>query len=58
MVTDIVALNSYLIIAGDPLLTDMIGYPYAEEGVYSLKGILSRKKQLVPYLMELVKKYG
>ena len=58
MVTDIVALNSYLIIAGDPLLTDKIGYPYAEEGVYSLKGILSRKKQLVPYLMELVKKYG
>lgn len=58
MVTDIVALNSYLMIAGDPLLTGMIGYPFAEEGVFSLKGILSRKKQLVPYLMELVKKYG
>jgi len=58
MITDIVALNSYLLMAGDPLLSGAVKYPNAEEDVFLLKGVLSRKKQLVPYLMELIKKYG
>ncbi len=33
-----------------------IRYPKVEENVYMLKGILSRKKQLVPCLTELIRK--
>ncbi len=58
MVTDIVNLNSLLLIKGEPEYIMRINYPKKEKNVYVLNGIISRKKQLIPYLMELVKKYG
>jgi manganese-dependent inorganic pyrophosphatase len=34
----------------------LIGYPRSEAGIYVLKDILSRKKQLMPAIIELVEK--
>jgi manganese-dependent inorganic pyrophosphatase len=56
MVTDITELDSVLFIRGDRVFISQIRYPRMEENVYLLKGILSRKKQLIPILMELIQK--
>ncbi|MEI6874202.1 MAG: DHHA2 domain-containing protein, partial [Spirochaetota bacterium] len=56
MVTDITSLTSLLLIQGEKDLEHYIGYPRSESGVYILKDILSRKKQLMPALFELVEK--
>jgi manganese-dependent inorganic pyrophosphatase len=56
MVTDITELDSALFMKGDPVFVSRIRYPKVEENVYMLKGILSRKKQLVPCLTELIRK--
>ena len=55
MVTDITALNSILLIAGDPRFIDKIPFPkYAGDNTFLCKGIMSRKKQLLPLLLELL----
>jgi manganese-dependent inorganic pyrophosphatase len=56
MVTDITELDSALFVKGDPVFLSRIRYPKLEENVYMLKGVLSRKKQLVPCLTELIRK--
>jgi manganese-dependent inorganic pyrophosphatase len=56
MVTDITELTSLLLIDCEKALEHLIGYPRSEAGVYVLKDILSRKKQLMPALFELVEK--
>jgi manganese-dependent inorganic pyrophosphatase len=56
MVTDIINLNSILFIAGDTHFINLIAYPKIDNNVYSMKGILSRKKQLIPLFTELLKK--
>ncbi|HTZ39214.1 MAG TPA: putative manganese-dependent inorganic diphosphatase [Syntrophales bacterium] len=56
MVTDITELDSALFVKGDPVFLSRIRYPRMEENVYMMKGILSRKKQLVPGLTELIRK--
>jgi manganese-dependent inorganic pyrophosphatase len=56
MVTDITELDSLLFIKGDRIFMSQISYPKREDNIYVLKGILSRKKQLVPILMELIRK--
>jgi manganese-dependent inorganic pyrophosphatase len=56
MVTDITELDSALFMKGDPVFLSRIRYPRMEENVFMLKGILSRKKQLVPCLTELIRK--
>lgn len=55
MATDITDLNSALFIKGDPVFITRIPYPKLEDGIFMLKGILSRKKQLVPSLGELLR---
>jgi manganese-dependent inorganic pyrophosphatase len=55
MVTDITTLNSLLFIRGDLTIIREIAYPKMEESVFLLKGIVSRKKQLLPYLTDLLK---
>jgi manganese-dependent inorganic pyrophosphatase len=54
LVTDVTALDSLLFTAGDKALISHISFPKAEEGIYLLKGIVSRKKQLMPLLSELL----
>jgi manganese-dependent inorganic pyrophosphatase len=56
MVTDITELDSVLFIRGDRVFISQIRYPKMEENIYLLNGILSRKKQLIPILMELIQK--
>lgn len=56
MVTDVTELDSILFISGDRIFISQIRYPKMEENIYLLKGILSRKKQLVPILTELIQK--
>lgn len=56
MVTDITRLNSILLIQGNRDFIQRISYPREENNVFTLKGILSRKKQLIPYFTELIKK--
>jgi manganese-dependent inorganic pyrophosphatase len=55
MVTDVTDLDSALFIAGDPVFISRLRFPKLDEGVFLMKGILSRKKQLVPTLTELLR---
>jgi len=56
LVTDINSQNSLLLIRGDELVLNSISYPHqAAEEVFELNGIVSRKKQLIPYLTTLVR---
>jgi manganese-dependent inorganic pyrophosphatase len=51
LVSDIVEQNSQLLVNGESDLVDAIGYPRLEKSLFELKGVLSRKKQLVPHLL-------
>lgn len=56
LVTDIVMETSYLLTAGSAELPYLIGYPQMGDHLYRLKGVMSRKKQLVPHLLKIYKK--
>jgi len=51
LVTDIVTQSSLLLVRGDAELLDLIAYPRLAADLFELKGVLSRKKQLVPHLL-------
>jgi manganese-dependent inorganic pyrophosphatase len=51
-VTDVAAQSSLLLVAGPAKLIGAIKYPEAAPGVFQLAEIVSRKKQLLPYLTE------
>ncbi|MEM6885278.1 MAG: putative manganese-dependent inorganic diphosphatase [Verrucomicrobiota bacterium] len=53
LVTDIGRHYSILLVKGEDELCDAIDYPRLEDGVFELDGIVSRKKQLLPYLIRL-----
>jgi len=55
LVTDIVQQNSQLIVRGDRDLIAAIGYPPIDAGSFDLRGVLSRKKQLIPHLLRAFK---
>jgi manganese-dependent inorganic pyrophosphatase len=55
LVTDIVQETSLLLVLGAKELPYLIGYPRLEENLFELKGVLSRKKQLVPHLLKVLK---
>jgi manganese-dependent inorganic pyrophosphatase len=50
LVTDVVSQVSLLLISGSPNFLGQIDYPEIEPGIYELKDVVSRKKQLLPYL--------
>ena len=50
LVTDVVRQTSLLVIAGPEPFLKGIDYPVLEPGIYELDGVVSRKKQLLPYL--------
>ncbi len=56
LVTDVVEQSSLLLIAGSTALHDKIDYPEVERGIYELAGVVSRKKQLLPYLTHCLEK--
>ncbi len=49
-ITDVVQQTSLLMVAGPSQLVDTIAYPEVVPGVFQMDGVVSRKKQLLPYL--------
>lgn len=50
LVTDVVKQCSLLLVVGDDAFTQRIDYPRVEPGIFELREVVSRKKQLLPYL--------
>jgi manganese-dependent inorganic pyrophosphatase len=50
LVTDVNTQSSLLVLAGGKNLADHVDYPRTEPGIYELRDVVSRKKQLLPYL--------
>ena len=56
MVTDITDHNSVLLVAGNQRISDAIEYPSLRRHLFEMRGVVSRKKQLFPYLSRIVSK--
>lgn len=56
LVTDLNELSSYLFVCGRDEFVKKIAYPKLQENVYILKDVLSRKKQLMPYISDIIKR--
>jgi manganese-dependent inorganic pyrophosphatase len=54
LVTDVITLDSLLFIRGEKSFLREIPFPAINEGIYLLKDVVSRKKQLVPLFSELI----
>jgi manganese-dependent inorganic pyrophosphatase len=54
LITDINTQNSILLVRGEPSFMRLIDYPEAGEYGWKLDGVVSRKKQLLPYLTGLL----
>jgi manganese-dependent inorganic pyrophosphatase len=50
MVTDVTRQCSMLLVAGAKKFLDRVDYPKVEPGIFELREVVSRKKQLLPYL--------
>ncbi len=56
LITDINTQNSLLLVKGDPAFIARINHPaVVENETFDLPGIVSRKKQLIPYLTSLLR---
>lgn len=55
LVSDIIYENSLLLFTGDATVVTRMGYPVISPNIAELKGVLSRKKQLVPRLLGALK---
>ncbi len=56
LVTDINTQNSLMLVKGDDELIRRISYAHIEQNeIFDLPGVVSRKKQLIPYLTSLLK---
>lgn len=58
LVTDVVTQNSLLVIVGDEKFIERIGYPCVEPCIFELRDVVSRKKQLLPYLIHCFRQPG
>ncbi|MBI3881171.1 MAG: putative manganese-dependent inorganic diphosphatase [Verrucomicrobia bacterium] len=56
LVSDVATQDSLLLVAGAKEFLAAIDYPEVEPGIYQLKGVVSRKKQLLPYLAHCLQK--
>ena len=50
LVTDVTTQSSLLLVVGDEKFIKRITHPRLEPGIYELRDVVSRKKQLLPYL--------
>lgn len=55
LVSDIIYENSLLLFTGDTTVVTRMGYPVISPNLAELRGVLSRKKQLVPRLLSALK---
>ncbi|MBQ7159384.1 MAG: inorganic diphosphatase, partial [Treponema sp.] len=58
LVTDITRLSSIMLVSAEKSFIPFITFPKQEDNVYFLKDVMSRKKQLIPLLSEIVEKYN
>ncbi|CAG0957107.1 manganese-dependent inorganic pyrophosphatase [Geobacteraceae bacterium] len=56
MVTDIYSETTLFLAEGKNELAHVMGYPQVEPHLYELKGVMSRKKQMVPHLLKVLGK--
>jgi manganese-dependent inorganic pyrophosphatase len=54
LVTDVVAQGSLLLLSHESEAWDDINYPRLDRGLYELRNVVSRKKQLLPLLSQLL----
>lgn len=54
LVTDITSNGSLLLMSNEPAGWEEINYPELEENLYQLKDVVSRKKQLLPLILNLL----
>ncbi|KAB0663624.1 putative manganese-dependent inorganic diphosphatase [Oryzomonas japonica] len=54
MVTDIYTESTLFLVEGKNELAHIMGYPQLEPRLYELKGVMSRKKQMVPHLLKVL----
>lgn len=54
MVTDIYSETTLFLAEGKNELAHIMGYPQLEPHLYELKGVMSRKKQMVPHLLKVL----
>jgi manganese-dependent inorganic pyrophosphatase len=54
MVTDIYSETTLFLAEGKNELAHVMGYPQFEPHLYELKGVMSRKKQMVPHLLKVL----
>ncbi|MGB4600498.1 MAG: putative manganese-dependent inorganic diphosphatase [Trichlorobacter sp.] len=54
MVTDIYSETTLFLAEGKNELAHLMGYPQQEPHLYELKGVMSRKKQMVPHLLKVL----
>jgi manganese-dependent inorganic pyrophosphatase len=54
MVTDIYTETTLFLVEGMNQVAHVMGYPQLEPHLYELKGVMSRKKQLMPHLMKVL----
>jgi len=55
-VTDITSSTSLLLCAGEARLVEAINYPRVGENLFEMNGVLSRKKQMIPYLIDVIRR--
>ncbi|HEY1791050.1 MAG TPA: putative manganese-dependent inorganic diphosphatase [Verrucomicrobiae bacterium] len=55
LVTNVSTQSSLLVISGNGDFIQRISYPPVEPGIYELREVVSRKKQLLPYLIHCLK---
>ena len=59
LVTDINTQNSLLLVKGEPDFIRRISYAHVEQDeIFDLPGVVSRKKQLIPYFASLLREVG
>ena len=58
LVTDITKFTSILLISAPDDFLQSITLPKDEDNIYPMKDVVSRKKQLMPILSEIVENYG
>ena len=56
MVTDIYSETTLFLAEGKKELAHVMGHPQVEPHLYELKGVMSRKKQMVPHLLQVLDK--
>ena len=58
LVTDITTQSSLLLVRGDEHFIAQIDYPAVSPAIWKLDGVVSRKKQLLPYLIDCLGRVG